>query len=89
MASSTSRPIDKTMPKSVSTLMLNPATASTPNVPRRTTGTATAGISVALQLWRNRNITMITRTMASNNVWTTSWMETLMKAVLSLGNENL
>ena len=43
-----------TMPNMVSVLMLNPNAAMTPNVPSRTTGTASEGMSVARKFWRKR-----------------------------------
>ena len=42
------------MPNIVSVLMLNPNAAITPNVPSRTTGTASEGMIVARKFWRNR-----------------------------------
>ena len=85
IASSTSKPIDSTMPNMVKVLIEYPKTDSTPKVPRRTTGTAIAGIRVARQFCRKTNMTTTTNTMASNKVFTTSSMETLMNLVLSLG----
>jgi len=38
------------------------------NVPTSDTGTATIGITVALQFWRNTSTTMKTRMMASISV---------------------
>jgi len=70
----------------VRVLMVNPHTASTPNVPNNTTGTAIAGISVARQLCRNTNITITTSRMASASVLTTSSIESFTKSVLSSGN---
>ena len=54
-------------------------------MPSSTTGTAMAGIRVARQFCRKTNITMTTRTMASISVLTTSSIDSLMKAVLSIG----
>ena len=54
-----------------------------PMVPSRTTGIATAGMMVVRQLWRNTNITMMTRIIASKSVFTTSWIDSLMKSVVS------
>jgi hypothetical protein len=85
MASSTSRPIASTMPNRVSVLIEKPNSASTPNVPSSTTGTAIAGTSVARQLCRNTNITMMTSTIAMISVSTTSWIESFTKSVESRG----
>ncbi|MNV78202.1 hypothetical protein D3C71_1716810 [compost metagenome] len=65
--------------------MVKPATASTPNVPSRTTGTVIAGIKVARRFCRNRNITTTTSTIASIRVWMTPSMETRTNGVLSRG----
>ena len=85
MASSTSRPMASTRPKSVSVLMEYPAAAMTPNVPSSTTGTAIVGISVARQFCRKRYITRKTSTMASSSVFTTSFTEMRTKGVVSYG----
>ena len=42
------------------------------NAPTRDTGSVSAGMSVARQLWRNRNITSTTRRIATPSVSTTS-----------------
>ncbi|SAD91379.1 Uncharacterised protein [Enterobacter cloacae] len=65
--------------------MENPNAASTAKVPSNTTGTAIVGISVARRFCRNRYITRNTRTIASNSVFTTSWMEIFTKGVVSYG----
>ena len=46
IASSTRMPIASTMPNIVSTLIENPASSITPNVPSKATGTTMVGISV-------------------------------------------
>ena len=46
MASSTKIPMASTMPNMVSTLIENPSTNITANVPMRATGTTSVGISV-------------------------------------------
>jgi hypothetical protein len=66
-------------------LIVKPNSASTPNVPSSTTGTAMVGIKVARQLCRNANITSTTSAMASISVFTTSSIDRRMKAVLSRG----
>ncbi len=85
MASSTSSPIASTRPNIESVLMVKPTAAISPKVPSSTTGTAIAGISVARQFCRKRNITSTTRTMPSSSVFTTSCIEILMNGVTSLG----
>ena len=55
----------------------------TANVPTIDTGTATSGISVVLQLPRNRNTTRATRTMASAKVRMTSSMVEVTNTVVS------
>ena len=51
--------------------------------PEGATGTATVGMIVARQLWRNTYTTSTTRTMASASVFTTSLIETSMNRVVS------
>ena len=53
-------------------------------MPSSTTGTAMNGIRVARQLCRKTNITRTTRRIASNSVFTTSQIDSLMKSVVSL-----
>ena len=53
------------------------------------TGTASIGISVARQLWRNRNTTSDTRISASSSVFTTSSMEAVTNGVVSNGTSAL
>ena len=85
MASSTSRPIASTRPNIVSMLSVKPVAFRMANVPSNTTGTATVGMSVARQFCRKRNITMITRMIASISVFTTSFMAAFTKGVVSYG----
>ena len=85
MASSTSRPMASTMANIVSMLIEKPKSASTPKVPRSTTGTAMVGMSVARMFPMNRYMTRNTRTMASMRVFTTSPMATLTNGVVSIG----
>ena len=65
--------------------MLKPTAAMSPKVPSSTTGTAIAGMSVARQFCRKRNITRTTSTMPSRSVFTTSRIEILMNGVTSFG----
>src|SRR5664280_1058122 len=85
MASSTSNPIASTMANIVSMLIENPNAPSAANVPNNTTGTAMVGISVARMLPMNSHITRNTSKIASNNVFTTSWMATRTNGVVSYG----
>lgn len=52
----------------VKVLIDMPATASTPKAPSSSTGTAIAGIRIARQFCKKRNITTTTSAMASANV---------------------
>jgi len=83
MASSTKSPIASTMANMVSMLTEKPNIPSTANVPRRTTGTAMVGISVALILPIKRYMTRKTSNIASKRVLYTSSMATLVKGVVS------
>ena len=77
-------PIASARPNSVSVLMVKPAIEKMAKVPSSTTGTAIAGTSVARQLCRNTNITIMTSAIASSSDFSTSLTESLMKAVESL-----
>ena len=68
MASSTTKPIASTNPKSDSVLMEKPSRGNTANVPISETGTANSGISAARQPCRKMKTTNITRPSASQNV---------------------
>ena len=85
MASSTNRPIASTRPNIVSMLSVKPVAFRMANVPSSTTGTATVGMSVARQFCRKRNITTITRMIASISVFTTSFMAAFTNGVVSYG----
>ena len=84
IASSTTRPIARTIAKSVSVLIENPRIRNEPKVAIRDTGTASIGIIVARQLCRNTNTITITRSSASKKVSATSNMDAFMKSVVSL-----
>ena len=68
MASSTTMPMARIRPSSVSRLSEKPKTSITPNVPTSEMGTATIGMSVARQLCNERKTTRITSTSASKSV---------------------
>ena len=65
IASSTTRPIASTRPKSDSVLIEKPSSGKNAKVPMSDTGTAISGMSVARQFCRNRNTTRMTSTIAS------------------------
>ena len=85
MASSTNKPMAKTKAKSVSVLIVMPTAYKIAKVPKITTGTVIAGIKVARQFCKNRNITKTTKATASNSVLTTSLIDSCTKGVLSRG----
>ena len=60
------------MPKSVSVLMEKPSSLMNAKVSMSYTGMVMAGMIVLRQFWRNRNITRMTRPMASASVISTS-----------------
>ena len=75
MASSTTRPVARVMPKSVSELMEKPKILINAKVPISETGMVTAGMMVARQSSRKRKMTTMTMTMASPSVTSTSRIE--------------
>ena len=83
IASSTTSPIARTRPKRESVLIENPSDGKNMNVPTSETGTASSGMSVARHPWRNRNTTMMTRTMASKSVCSISLMPSVIGSVVS------
>ena len=78
MASSTTIPMASISPSRVIMLREKPNTSMMPKVPIRDIGTAMAGIIVALQLWRERKTTRITRKRASKRVLYTWWIDSEM-----------
>ena len=85
MASSTTIPMARMRPSSVSIFSENPNMSMKPNVPMSEMGTATTGIIVARQFCNERNTTTITRNNASNSVLYTSWIDSEMYVVMSNG----
>ncbi len=83
MASSTTMPVASTIPKRVRVLMENPKSFTNVKVPTRETGMVMAGMSVLRQFCRNRNITRMTRTMASARVTSTSLIDSRTTPTLS------
>ena len=72
IASSTTRPIARTSPQSVSELIEKPKAAITANVATSETGIASIGMIVARKPWRKTNTTIMTRTNDSISVCSTS-----------------
>ena len=72
MASSTTRPIASTNPKSERVLIVKPSRGKTMKVPINDTGTVINGIRVARQLCRKRYTTRVTSTTATTRVLTIS-----------------
>ena len=83
IASSTTSPVAKVIPKSVNELMEKSKSRMNANVPISETGIVMAGMIVARQSCRNRKITMITMTMASASVFSTSTIESWTIVVVS------
>ena len=83
MASSTTRPTERTTASIVSTLMEKPATYITKKAPMSDTGMTMHGTSVTRQSRRKRKMMMMTSTKASYTVLSTSLMEARMNLVLS------
>src|SRR3954452_4393163 len=85
IASSTTMPIASTSPNSDRLLKLNPTAFMIAHVPISDTGTASIGIRVARQLWRNTSTTSTTSTTASNSVLITSRNDSRTNTVVSYG----
>ena len=83
IASSTTRPTERTTASIVSTLMEKPATYITKKAPMSDTGITIQGTSVTRQSRKKRKMMMITNTKASYTVLSTSLMEARMNLVLS------
>ena len=83
IASSTTMPVASTMPKSVSTLIEKSNSLMNANVPISDTGMVIAGMIVLRQFCRNRNITRMTRPIASSSVHSTSMIDSRTTTTLS------
>lgn len=83
MASSTTKPVAMVSAIRVRLLMLKPARYMMPNVPISDSGTTTLGITVAVRLRRNRNVTSTTSPTASSISNCTSATESRMVWVRS------
>src|SRR6185312_4443012 len=88
MASSTTNPVARVMPNSVSVLIENPSALTKMKVPTRETGIVTAGITVERQSCRNRKMTKMTSRMASTSVLITSLIESATTSVVSKATLN-
>ena len=82
IASSTTMPVARIRPKSVSVLMEKSISLMNPNAPMSDTGIVIAGISVLLQVCRKMKMTRTTRTMASASVFTTSRIDSSTTSVV-------
>ena len=83
IASSTTIPVASTIPNRVRVLIEKPKSFTKAKVPISETGIVMAGMSVLRQFWRNRNMTRITRTMASSRVTSTSLIDSRTTPTLS------
>ncbi len=83
IASSTTRPIASTSPKSESVLIEKPRSGKSANAPTSETGTVSSGISVARKLCRKMKTTRITSTIASTSVCWISTIPSLTASVVS------
>ena len=83
IASSTTRPVASVMPNSVSVLIEKPNSLTNAKVPMSDTGIVMAGMRVVRQFCRNRNITRMTRPIASSSVRITSAIDSDTTVVVS------
>ena len=82
IASSTTMPVARMMPKSVSVLMEKPISFTNANVPMSETGIVIAGMSVLRQVCRNTKMTRTTSTIASASVFSTSRIDSSTTSVV-------
>ncbi len=78
IASSTTNPTESTIASSVSKFRLNPNSCMRNSAPISEIGIATTGTTTERIEPRNKKITTITMSNVSINVFTTSWMASLM-----------
>jgi hypothetical protein len=83
IASSTTRPMASTRPKSESVLIENPSSGKIMNEPTSATGTASSGMSVARKPCRKTNTTRTTRSSASTSVFVISRIPAVTASVVS------
>lgn len=82
---STTIPMARTSPNSVSRFTENPKNGITAKAPMMVTGTVVAGIKTARQSCKNTSITTSTNSPASKSVLYTSWIAEETKTVVSKG----
>ena len=82
IASSTTMPVARMIPKSVRVLMEKPISFTNANAPMSETGIVIAGMMVLRQVWRKTKITRTTRAMASASVFKTSRIDSLTTSVV-------
>ncbi len=75
IASSTTMPVARMMPKSVSVLIEKPISLTNANAPTSETGIVIAGMSVLRHVCRKTKMTSTTRMIASTSVFSTSAMD--------------
>ncbi len=78
MASSTTRPTDRTMASRVSRFRVKPKACIKNTPPMRETGMATTGTRAERNDPKNKKMTRMTMTIVSVSVFATSWMASLM-----------
>ena len=83
MASSTTRPTERTIASSVSRFSENPNSCIKKTAPTNETGIATTGTITVRSEPRKRKITTMTMKIVSISVWRTSWMALSMYLVAS------
>ena len=83
IASSTTMPVARMMPKSVSVLIEKPSSLMNANAPMSDTGIVIAGMSVLRQVCRKMKMTRTTSTIASASVFSTSRIDSWTTSVVS------
>ena len=82
IASSTTMPVARMMPKSVSVLIEKPMSFTNANAPTSETGMVMAGMMVLRQVCRKTKITSTTSAIAAASVFSTSWMDSRTTSVV-------
>ena len=83
IASSTTMPMASTRPNIDSVFTEKPSSGKKMNVPMSETGTVSSGMIVARKFCRKMKTTIVTRTIASMNVWTIDSIEASTAGVVS------
>ena len=81
IASSTTKPVARIMPKRVSSLIEKPNAFTKSKAPKSAIGNANAGTSVAFQSCRKRKIIKRTNTIASRRASSAPYIDALIKSV--------